>query len=144
MGSRFSESGQAERSSLLHEHQFQSAHLPFRPDPLDLARYEGKTDFARPANYGVENGRHLSPQSQTSRAATNYREWITKYDETAKLYYALITGVDEAVGMIRRSLEAEGLSENTIIIFTSDNGYNCGAHGFGDTPCPMKRHPKSH
>ncbi|WP_397571111.1 sulfatase [Schlesneria sp. T3-172] len=121
---------------------FKAPHLPFRPDPLDLARYERKTEFARPANYGMENGRHLSPQSQTSRAATSYREWITKYDETAKLYYALITGVDEAVGMIRRSLEGEGLSENTIIIFTSDNGYNCGAHGFGDKVLPYEEASK--
>lgn len=59
---------------------FKAPHLPFTPDPVDLELYEGKT-LRRPANYGVENSKHLSPQSQTSRAATGYREWINDYDD---------------------------------------------------------------
>ena len=110
---------------------FKAPHLPFTPDPIDMKHYEGKT-FTRPANYGVENGRHLSPQSHTSRAASGYREWIDDYDNTAAKYYALITGVDAALGMIREGLEREGLAANTVIIYTSDNGYNSGSHGFGD------------
>ena len=42
----------------------------------------------------------------------------------AAKYYALVTGVDAAVGMIREELARLGLEENTVIIFTSDNGYN--------------------
>ncbi|MFZ5831755.1 MAG: sulfatase-like hydrolase/transferase, partial [Planctomycetota bacterium] len=91
---------------------FKAPHLPFTPDPLDIPRYEGRT-YKRPANYGVENGRHLSPQVHTSRAATSYREWVNDYDATVAAYYALITGVDAAVGMIREGLEREGLAENT-------------------------------
>ena len=107
---------------------FKAPHLPFTPDPIDMKHYEGKT-FTRPANYGVENGRHLSQQAHTSRAASGYREWMTDYDDTAGKYYALITGVDAALGMIREGLAAEGMADNTVIIFTSDNGYNSGSHG---------------
>jgi len=121
---------------------FKAPHLPFTPDPADLARYEGRT-FARPPNYGVAHGRHLSPQSRTSRAATGYREWIDDYDRTAARYYALITGVDAAVGMIRDALAREGFAENTVIIFTSDNGYSAGAHGFGDKVLPYEEASKS-
>lgn len=121
---------------------FKAPHLPFTPDPIDLKLYEGKT-FTRPANYGVENAKHLSPQSQTSRAATNYREWINDYDDSARKYYALITGVDAAVGMIREGLAREGLADNTLIIFTSDNGYNAGSHGFGDKVLPYEEGSKS-
>lgn len=121
---------------------FKAPHLPFTPDPIDLKLYEGKT-FTRPANYGVENAKHLSPQSQTSRAATGYREWINEYDESARKYYALITGVDAAVGMIREGLAREGLADNTLIIFTSDNGYNAGSHGFGDKVLPYEEASKS-
>lgn len=121
---------------------FKAPHMPFTPDPIDMKLYEGKK-FTRPANFGVENGMHLSPQVHTSRAATNYREWVTDFDETAAKYYALITGVDAAVGMIREELEREGLAGNTVIIFTSDNGYNSGSHGFGDKVIPYEEGSKS-
>jgi arylsulfatase A-like enzyme len=121
---------------------FKAPHLPFTPDPIDMKLYEGRK-LTRPANYGVENGKHLSPQVYTSRAATGYREWVNDYDDTAAKYYALVTGVDAAVGMIREGLEREGLAENTVIIMTSDNGYNSGSHGFGDKVIPYEEGSKS-
>jgi len=68
---------------------------------------------------------------------------VTDYDATVAKYYALITGVDAAVGMIRAGLAREGLAENTVIIFTSDNGYNSGSHGFGDKVIPYEEGSKS-
>jgi len=47
------------------------------------------------------------------------------------------------VGMIREELEREGLADNTIIIFTSDNGFNSGSHGFGDKVIPYEEGSKS-
>ncbi len=116
---------------------FKAPHLPPTPDPIDLKLYEGKK-FTRPANFDVDNGKHLSPQVHTSRAANNYREWVNDFDDTAAKYYALITGVDAAVGMIREELVRQGLDKNTVIIFTSDNGYNAGSHGFGDKVIPYE------
>ena len=122
---------------------FKAPHLPFQPDPIDLKLYESKKTFTRPLNYGVENGKHLSPQVHTSRAATGYREWVNDYDNHVRLYYALITGVDAAVGMIRDELTRQGLDKNTVIIFTSDNGYNSGSHGFGDKVIPYEEGSKA-
>lgn len=51
------------------------------------------------------------------------------YQQMVKGYYRLIAGIDEAVGAIREKLDKEGLSENTIIIFTSDNGFYLGERG---------------
>ena len=51
------------------------------------------------------------------------------FQDMVKAYYRLITGVDRAVGKIRERLEASGLAENTVIIFTSDNGFFLGDHG---------------
>lgn len=116
---------------------FKAPHLPYTPDPIDMKLYQGKA-FTRPPNYGVEKGTHLSPQVHTSRAATGYREWVNDFDGTAAKYYALITGVDAAVGMIREELTRQGLDKNTVIIFTSDNGYNAGSHGFGDKVLPYE------
>ncbi len=121
---------------------FKAPHLPFSPDPEDLKLYAGK-NFTRPPNFGVENAKHLSPQVKTSRAWTHYREWVNDYDNSAMNYYALITGVDVAVGMLRAELKRLGLADNTVIIFTSDNGYNSGSHGFGDKVIPYEEGSKS-
>jgi arylsulfatase A-like enzyme len=122
---------------------FKAPHLPFTPDPIDLKLYESNKNFTRPLNYGVKNGKHLSPQVWTSRAASDYREWVNDYDHHVRLYYALITGVDAAVGMIREELNRQGLAQNTVIILTSDNGYNSGSHGFGDKVLPYEEGSKS-
>lgn len=46
-----------------------------------------------------------------------------------RLYYYLHKMVDQAIARILDSLEASGLAENTIIVFTSDHGDLLGAHG---------------
>lgn len=45
-------------------------------------------------------------------------------------YYRLIHGLDRAVNQIVTALEASGQAENTVIIFTSDNGMYLGEYGF--------------
>ena len=49
--------------------------------------------------------------------------------ETIQGYYTTITAMDRAIGRILNHLDATGLAENTILIFTSDNGYSLGHHG---------------
>jgi len=44
-------------------------------------------------------------------------------------YSALITGVDANVGRILERLERLGLRQNTLIVFTADQGWNAGHHG---------------
>lgn len=44
-------------------------------------------------------------------------------------YYAAISAMDEGVGNLLDRLEEQGVAENTLIIFTSDNGMNMGHHG---------------
>jgi arylsulfatase A-like enzyme len=43
-------------------------------------------------------------------------------------YYAMVTLVDDEVGRILDALDAAGLSENTMVIFTSDHGEMLGDH----------------
>ena len=42
----------------------------------------------------------------------------------------MMLGVDESLGRIMEELDKLGVSENTVVIFTSDNGYFFGEHGF--------------
>jgi choline-sulfatase len=44
-------------------------------------------------------------------------------------YFAAVTGLDRGVGQILDRLEEMGERENTLVIFSSDNGMNMGHHG---------------
>ena len=61
------------------------------------------------------------------------KEQINLPDETAReiiqSYYASITFADAQAGRILDALEANGLADNTIVVFTSDHGYHMGEHG---------------
>lgn len=45
-------------------------------------------------------------------------------------YYASVAFMDAQVGKVLKTLEEEGLEENTIVIFTSDHGFHLGEHRF--------------
>ncbi len=63
-----------------------------------------------------------------------------------KGYYAAITAVDEGVGRIMEALRRNGLDENTIVIFSGDNGMNLGQHGVwgkGNGTYPMNMYDSS-
>jgi arylsulfatase A-like enzyme len=49
--------------------------------------------------------------------------------ESKLAYAALISGVDANVGRILERLNQHGLRENTLIVFTADQGWNAGHHG---------------
>ncbi|MGH2368870.1 MAG: sulfatase-like hydrolase/transferase [Chloroflexota bacterium] len=49
--------------------------------------------------------------------------------EQLKGYFAAVAAMDANVGRILDRLEALGVREQTLIFFTSDNGFNCGHHG---------------
>ena len=54
--------------------------------------------------------------------------------------FAAITAMDRGIGRILDALEQKGLSEDTIVIFTADNGMNMGHHGIwgkGNGTIPM-------
>src|SRR5699024_8471203 len=47
----------------------------------------------------------------------------------ARWYFAAVTGVDEQIGRVLAGLDELGLSEDTLVIFTSDHGMQLGSHG---------------
>lgn len=53
--------------------------------------------------------------------AESMQRW-THLDEQRQVYSAVITDGDKAVGKILDALRSEGLEENTIVLFSSDNG----------------------
>lgn len=55
-----------------------------------------------------------------------------KYQRYAKDYLRCVQSVDDSVGALLDELDALGLAENTIIVYTSDQGWFLGEHGWFD------------
>jgi arylsulfatase A-like enzyme len=53
-----------------------------------------------------------------------------KFQRNVKGYYRQISGVDRVVGRIRQKLAELGEEDNTVIVFTADNGYFLGDRGW--------------
>lgn len=118
---------------------FKAPHHPVTPDPVFDEIYRGSV-FVKPENFGRENGQHFSLQSRQGRQYERFHSWkySTDYDGVMARYYQQIYAIDVAVGMIRAALKQAGHADDTIIIYTSDNGFMCGAHGYGSKVLPYE------
>lgn len=61
-------------------------------------------------------------------------------------YYAAVTAMDANIGRIISVLTEEGMLEDTLLVFTSDNGFNCGHHGIwgkGNGTFPLNMYESS-
>ena len=74
--------------------------------------------------------RDLQMEIPKDKSPDELRKWA--YQHYMKRYLSCVAAVDENVGRLLAFLEAEGLTEDTIIIYTSDQGFFLGEHGFFD------------
>ncbi len=118
---------------------FKAPHRPVQPDPQFDAVYDGSI-FTKPSNYGRENGLHFAEQSRRGRQYQRFTTWhySDDYQGVMAKYYQQIFAVDVAVGRIREALREYDIASNTVIIFTSDNGFMCGSHGYGSKVLPYE------
>ena len=110
---------------------FKSPHGPLDFDPKFSKLYAGQ-EMPRPATATLEDrARRPSFFNGKLGDGTGHR-WV-RVPETlhahTRAYYRLITGMDETIGKIRKTLEEQGVSDNTLILFTSDNGHFKGEFG---------------
>lgn len=59
-------------------------------------------------------------------------EAVGDFERFVRSYTATINSVDDSVGRIYAALEKSGILDNTIVIFSSDNGFILGEHGMID------------
>jgi len=106
----------------------------FWPDARDESLYEDVT-IPRPPKSGAKWFEKLPEFVKNSE---NRRRWGWRFtnevafQQTVKDYYRLITGIDREVGRIMALLDERGLADNTVILFTSDNGFFLGDRGLAD------------
>ena len=77
------------------------------------------------AGFGVNIEKEVKGMSPADRARLSYQTYLKRYLRT-------IAAVDENVGRLLAFLDGEGLAENTVVIYTSDQGEMLGAHDYWD------------
>lgn len=129
---------------LLYQHK--APHRPFTPPPRH-ARLFDDIEWPYPATYNDDYAtRDIARQAEDMRfeisLAGDYedlpeklnpqekRNWI--FQRFVKDHHRAVHTVDKTLGHILEFLDISGLSEDTLILYTSDNGYFLGDHGWYD------------
>ncbi len=121
---------------------YNAPHWPLHAKPEDIAKYKGKYDegwdVMRQKRYDrmVELGL-ISPDEVPMSANESGWKWENQSNKAfhaanMEVHAAMIDCVDQGVGRIIDELKAKGVYDNTIIIFTSDNGASSENYGIGD------------
>ncbi len=120
-----------ETTSFLKEHQdtsffaflsFYAVHAPLQTTEEKWAKYRDKAEEMGIAETGFEMG-HFLPIRQV---------------QDHPVYAGLVETMDDAVGVVLNALDELGLAENTIVIFTSDNGGVSAGDAFATSNLPLR------
>ena len=119
---------------------FKAPHTPFTPAERHKDLYKGVV-FPEPDNLyenldsrpilkyvhnKISGGRFANKElPKEDRVKDAYQEYI-------RTYLSCIAGIDENVGRLLDYLEKNGQLNNTIIVYTSDQGFYMGEHGLVD------------
>ncbi|HKL32311.1 MAG TPA: sulfatase, partial [Tangfeifania sp.] len=120
-----------ETANFLEEHQdtsffaflsFYAVHAPLQTTEEKWAKYRQKAEEMGIAETGFEMG-HFLPIRQV---------------QDHPVYAGLVETMDNAVGVVLNTLDELGLAENTIVIFTSDNGGVAAGDAFATSNHPLR------
>lgn len=121
---------------------FQEPHWPVQAKPQDIAKYKGKFDdgwdvlrsrrYQRMLELGLINSDEMPVATNASG-----RKWKDETDKAfqsanMEVHAAMIDCVDQNIGRIIAELKRRGIFDNTLIIFTSDNGASSENYTIGD------------
>ncbi len=102
------------------------------PWPQSMAGMYEDVDMPRPRLDDPAIFEALPDFLQTTLNRERYFwRWNTpsKYQTNMRAYYRMVSGIDQAIGRFLQELEAAGLADNTIIVYSADNGYYMGNRG---------------
>lgn len=104
------------------------------PEPATFNdNYEGRSKAAAEATMRIERDFRKTDLKQdplSGLTPDEQKKW--NYQRYIKDYLRCIASVDEAVGSLLDALKEEGIEENTLVIYTSDQGFFLGEHGWYD------------
>jgi len=147
LGIEFLKTRPADRPFFLMLHH-KAPHRHWEPDERNAARFAG-AEFPEPAtlrdDYATrpaalpENkqtiardlgARDLKQDPPDGLAGDELLKW--KYRRFMQDYLACVQGVDDSVGRMLDFLDEAGLADDTVVIYTTDNGWYMGEHGLYD------------
>ncbi len=114
-----------------HESMYLNEEIP-EPETL-YDDYKNRASAAEAAEMrvGVHMHEHdLDAEINDNMSENELRKWA--YQRYIKRYLRVIASIDDNVGRILDYLDAEGLAEDTVVIYTSDQGFFLGDHGWYD------------
>jgi arylsulfatase A-like enzyme len=107
---------------------FGNPHDPRVAAPEYLAKYD-RAKIPLPPNYKPT---HPFNNGELTVRDERLAPWPRTEDEIRKHlheYYATITAFDHHLGRLLKNLDERGLTENTIVVFSADQGLAVGSHG---------------
>ncbi|WP_299414934.1 sulfatase-like hydrolase/transferase [uncultured Sulfitobacter sp.] len=114
---------------------FPDPHHPFTPPGKYWDMYE-PDNIPLPPSFGKSETPPIKAMREALEKGTDPRDnqnpfYVTEDEARAiiALTYGSITMIDDAIGRVLAQLEASGLAENTVVIFTTDHGDYMGDHG---------------
>lgn len=114
-----------------HAKQWENVQVP-EPETFN-DDYASRSDAAREATMRID--RDLQPFDVKQKPPAGLtgmalKKW--KYQRYMRDYLACISSVDDNVGRLLDYLDKNGLKDNTIVIYTSDQGFFLGEHNWFD------------
>ncbi len=113
---------------------FPDPHHPFTPPGKYWDMYD-PLDVALPKSFGKGDLPPIKAMREAMENGTDPRDNQSPFTVTGDearaiiaLTYGMITMIDDAIGRILKQLEASGLADDTIVIFTTDHGDYMGDH----------------
>lgn len=110
------------------------ANIPhLRPDSAEIAYYKAimnripAAERARIKEIYAERGKMLEKERPSGNALLRL-----KYQWYMQDYMACVASVDESIGEVLNYLDAQGLTSNTLVMYTSDQGFYLGENGWFD------------
>lgn len=104
-----------------------------KPDRYGTPEYNRMTAAQKEvwdAHFGPRNKAFLKDFQEGKLTERDVVHW--KYRRYMRNYLGTVKAVDENVGRMLKYLEDNGLSENTIVVYSSDQGFYLGEHGWYD------------
>lgn len=114
-----------------HMHLYEDQEIPY-PETFD-DDYSNRARAAGAAKMRIERDFRpddLKVDPPDGLTAGELKKW--KYQRYIKDYLRCVASVDDNVGRLLDYLDREGLTENTIVVYTSDQGFFLGDHGWYD------------
>jgi arylsulfatase A-like enzyme len=103
---------------------FKSCHVPLEPPERAKERFTGEQWRPVPNMEAGVRAIYRDPPAANAQPATKR--------PTNLNYFRCISAADDNLGRMLDALDELGLAEDTVVVFTSDNGFYLGEHQIGD------------